>query len=132
MDPLSIMTAVVAVSSQLFRIQKAFVSKSDKARAAVEDAIGDLDVYMDILTEINLTMFSFQGTMPPASRSCLKLCFNRASKIEILMSKGEQKLASISKNKTMLADLEYSVQQFRQAVSLLRDIIMEYGFLSPY
>ncbi len=43
------------------------------------------------------------------------------------MSRGEQKLATMLKNKTTLADLEYAMQQFRQAVSLLRDVIMEYG-----
>ncbi len=72
-------------------------------------------------------MFSFQGTMPPASRSCLELCYKRFSRIAILMSRGEQKLATMLKNKTTLADLEYAMQQFRQAVSLLRDVIMEYG-----
>jgi len=131
MDPLSISAGVIAVTQQLFRIQKAFASKNDKARAAVEDAIGDLHVYVDILNEINSTMFSFQGTMPPASRSCLELCFNRASKIANLMSKGEQKSATMPKNKTTLADLEYAMQQFRQAVSLLRDVIMEYGCSCP-
>lgn len=43
------------------------------------------------------------------------------------MSKGEQK-SPIPKPKARLADLEYAMQQFRQAVSLSRDVIMEYGF----
>jgi len=132
MDILSLSPGIIAaVTHQLFKIQIALASKNDKARAVVEDAIGDLHVYVDILNEINSSMFSFQGTMPPASRSCLELCFNRASRIANLMSKGEQKSAIMLKNKTTLSDLEYAMQQFRQAVLLLRDVIMEYGFSSP-
>lgn len=127
MDPLSLTAGVVGVTQQLFRIQKAFASRNGNARTVVQDAVGDLPVYIDILNEMSSTMISFQGTMPPASRSSLELCFNRASKVANLMSKGEHKSATTPKDKTALADLEYAMQQFRQAVSLLRDIFMEYA-----
>jgi hypothetical protein len=98
MDILSLSPGIIAaVTHQLFKIQIAFASKNEKARAVVEDAIGDLHVYVHILNEINSSMFSFQATMPPASRSCLELCFNRASRIANLMSKGEQKVGHYAK-----------------------------------
>ena len=132
MDPLSITAGVVGVTQQLFRIQKAFSSRNDRAGAAVQDAIGDLPVYIDILNEMRSKMTSFQGTMPPAALSCLTVCFTRASRLVDLMSKGGQKSDNINKGKTNLADLECTMRQFRQSVTLLRDIIMEYASLGAF
>lgn len=127
MDPLSVTAGVWGVTQQLYKIQKAFASRNDKAGPILQDAIGDLPVYIDILNEMNATMISFQGTMPPASSSCLELCYKRASRVANFMSKGEQKSAGTTMKKTNLADIEYAMQQFRQSVSLLRDITMEYA-----
>lgn len=73
-DPLSLLAGAIAVIHQLLWIHTAFASENDKAHAVVADAIGNLHVYVDTLNnESNSTMFFFQGTMPPASRSCRSL-----------------------------------------------------------
>ena len=116
MDPLSVSAAIIGVTQQLFIIEKAFSSKSASARAVLQKTIGDLPVYIDILNEMSNEMVSFRGNLPPSAHSCLKLCYERASRVADLMSRG---------TKATLGDLEYAMQQFRQTVSLMRDIIME-------
>ena len=126
MDPLSVSAAIVGVTQQLFKIQKAFSSKNDSARAVVQDTIGDLPVYIDILNEMSHETASFRGNLPPSAHSCLKLCYERASRVADLMSKSGSSRPHVASNtKTTLANLEYAMQQFRQTVSLMRDIIME-------
>ena len=132
MDPVSVTAGLVGVTQQLYRIQKAFASRNDRSRTIVQDVIGDLPVYIDILNEMNSTMVAFQGTMPPAAQSCLGLCYTRASRVADLMSKGadlaikEERIKGLNVSKTTVADLEHAMQQFRQSVSLLRDVTMEY------
>ncbi|KAL8827984.1 MAG: hypothetical protein Q9191_002853 [Dirinaria sp. TL-2023a] len=125
MDPVSMTAGLVAVTQQLLRIQKTFASRNDKWGAIVQDAMADIPVYIDILNEMYSTMVAFRGTMPPAAQSCLGLCYGRALRIANLMSKGEQTPATGPKDKIALAPLEHALQQFKQSVSLLRDIIMD-------
>lgn len=120
------MTAgLVVVTQQLLKVQKAFASKNDRFGAIVQDAMGDLPVYIDILNEMYSTMVAFQGNMPPAASSCLGLCYGRAVRIANLMSKEEKRPAMVPKGQVTLGDLEHAMQQFRQSVSLLRDITMD-------
>ena len=131
MDPLSVSAAIIGVTQQLFIIEKAFSSKSASARAVVQNTIGDLPVYIDILNEMSNEMVSFRGNLPPSAHSCLKLCYERASRVADLMSRGSilakvlSDRAGSAGTKATLGDLEYAMQQFRQTVSLMRDIIME-------
>ena len=125
MDPLSASAAFSGVTQQLFKIQKAFSSKNESARAVVQDTIGDLPVYIDILNEMSNESVSFRGSFPPSAHSCLKLCYERASRVTDLMSKAGSHASGTSSSKTTLANLEYAMQQFRQTVSLMRDIMME-------
>ena len=125
MDPLSVSAAIVGVTQQLFKIQKAFSSKNEGARAVVQDTIGDLPVYIDILNEMSNETISFRGNLPPSANSCLRLCYERASRVAEMMSKGGSHPGAMSNTKTTLANLEHAMQQFRQTVSLMRDIIME-------
>ena len=125
MDPISISASIVALTQQLSKIHRAFASRNDRSGAIVQDAIGDLPVYIDILNEMYSMMVAFQGTMPPAAQSCLGLCYGRAVRVANLMSKSEQTPGMGAKQIT-LPDLEHAMQQFRQSVSLLRDVTMEY------
>ena len=125
MDPLSVTSGIIGVTQQLFKIQKAFSSKNDSARAVVQDTIGDLPVYIDILNEMSNETVSFRGNLPPSAHSCLKLCYERASRVADLMSKDGSRANILSNTKTTLANLEYAMQQLRQTVALMRDIVME-------
>ena len=91
----------------------------------MQDAIGDLPVYIDILNEMASETVSSRGNLPPSAHNCLKLCYERASRVTDMMSKSGNHSSVLSSSKTTLANLEYAMQQFRQAVTLMRDIIME-------
>lgn len=125
MDPISISAAISGATLQLFEIQKAFSSKNDSACGVVQDTIGDLPVYTDILNEMSHETASFRGNVPPSAHSCLKLCYERVSRVADLMGKSGSLGNVISDTTTALANLEYAMQQFRQSVSLMRDIITE-------
>ena len=75
MDPLSASAAIAEVTQQLFQTQKAFSSKHDRARQALQVTIGDLPVYIDILNEMSNETVSFRGNLPPSAHICPKLCF---------------------------------------------------------
>ena len=122
MDPLSVSAGIVGITEQLYKIQKAFSSKNVGARTVVQDTTGDLSVYIDILNEMSSEVTNFRGNLPPSAHSCLKLCYERASRVVSWMSK---EAGVMSNSKTTLANLEYTMKQFRQSVSLMRDIIME-------
>ena len=125
MDPLSASAGIIGVTQQLYKLQKAFFSKNEGSRAVLQDAIGDLPVYIDILNEMSSETVSFRGNLPPSAHSCLQLCFQRASRVTDMMIKSGVHSGILSSNKTTLANLEYAMQQFRQAVTLMRDILME-------
>ena len=125
MDSISTSAAISGVTLQLSEVQKAFSSKDSSARAVVQDTIGDLPVYIEILNEMSHEMASFRGNLPSSAHSCLKLCYERASRVADLMSQSGRRGNAMSNTKTTLANLEYAMQKFRQSVSLMRDIITE-------
>ena len=125
MDPLSASAGIVGVTQQLYKLQKAFFSKNEGSRTVVQDAIGDLPVYIDILNEMSSEIVSFRSNLPPSAHSCLRLCYDRASRVTDMMSKSGNHSSVLSNSKTTLANLEYAMQQFRQTVTLMRDIITE-------
>ena len=93
------------------------------------NAVGDLPMYIDILNEMASETASFPGNLPPSAHSCLKICYERASRVADMvadmMSKSENHSSVLSRSKYTPTTLEYAVQHFRQAVTLRRDTIMQ-------
>ena len=129
MDPLSVTASTIALLQASSKFSTLFLSKNRAEIPNLEDIIGDLPVYNDILQEMSEMIPSFYGTLPRAANSALILCERRMKKIFTLMSKEDATTWNGRGDKVRLSDLERAADRYRQSVSLLRDVVMEYGIL---
>ena len=130
MDPLSITASTISLLQASSKFSTLFLSKNRSAIPDLEDIIGDLPVYNDILREMSEMIPSFYGTLPLAANSALLLCERRMKKIFALMSKEDESTWKGRGDKVRLSDLERAADRYRQSVSLLREVVMEYGTTS--
>ena len=128
MDPITLTASVISLVAQSTRFTSLFFSRNPQTNAFLDDILGDLPVYNDILLEMSETIPSFYGTLSPAANTALNLCERRIQKIFSLMSKDDQGVWKWQggKDKVRLSDLERAADKYRESVSLLRDVVMEY------